>query len=102
MKSLYSILCCITLGGKLKDGIPELQQKLYLSPPSVPSEKEHASCDRIEMDLPFLPSVSEEVLRAPNTIWRDVVDGGKSLYYSSEDDIVFFIRTFLRDILLAL
>jgi hypothetical protein len=58
------------------------------------------------MDLPFLPSVSEDVLHAPNMIWRYAKirkdDGGKFLCYSSEDDIVFFIRTFLRDILLAL
>jgi hypothetical protein len=58
------------------------------------------------MDLPFFPSVPEEVLNAPNVIWRDAhirdTDGGKFLYYSSEDDIVFFIRRFLKDILLAL
>lgn len=58
------------------------------------------------MDLPFFPSVSEEVLRAPNIIWRDAKirekDGGKYLCYSSEDDIVFFIRSFLTDVLLAL
>lgn len=58
------------------------------------------------MDIPFFPSVSEEVLRAPNLIWRDAKirekDGGKCLCYSSEDDIVFFIRRFLTDVLLAL
>jgi hypothetical protein len=58
------------------------------------------------MDLPFFPSVLEEVLNAFNAIWRDAhireADGGKFLYYSSEDDIVFFIRRFLKDILLAL
>ena len=91
---------------ELKDGIPELQQNLTLSPPSVPSEEEHASCDRIEKDLPIFPPVPEEVLHAPNRIWKDAhireADGGKFLYYSSENDIVFFIRMFLKDILLAL
>jgi hypothetical protein len=93
-------------GGKLKDGIPLLQQNLTFSPPSVPSEKDHASCHRQIMDLPFVPSVPKEVLNAVNNIWRDAhireSDGGKYLWYSSEDDIVFFIRRFLKDILLAL
>jgi len=37
----------MAVGAKLRDGIPLLQQNLTLSPPSVPSEKEHASCYRI-------------------------------------------------------
>ena len=88
-------------GGKLKDGIPELQQNLTMSPPSVPSEKDHAFCERLVIDLPFLPSVPQEVLNAPNVIWRNAhvrdTDGGKFLCYSSEDDIVHFIRTFLEE-----
>jgi hypothetical protein len=96
----------MAVGAKLRDGIPLLRQNLTLSPPSVPSEKEHASCDRIEMVLPFFPTVPEDVLYAPNTIWRKArarLNGhGKFLYYSSDDDISYFVRGFLEDILLAL
>jgi hypothetical protein len=95
-----------SVGAKLEDGIPELQQNLTLSPPSVPSEKEHASCDRTVMDLPFITSITVDVLSAPNTVWRKAhtkeTDGRKFLLYSSEDDIVYFVRRFLEDILLAL
>jgi hypothetical protein len=93
-------------GGKLKDGIPVLQQNLSFSPPSVPSEKEHASCARIEMDLPYFPSVPEEVLNAANIIWKysnvRVADGTKFLSYTSEADIVDIVRSFMKDVLLAL
>jgi len=58
------------------------------------------------MVLPFFPTVPDDVLHAPNTIWRKArarLDGhGKFLYYSSEDDISYFVRGFLEDILLAL
>jgi hypothetical protein len=82
-----------------------LQQIRTSSPPSVPSEKEHASCDRIEMELPIFPSVPEEVLYSPNSIWEKVYtrsDGVKFRYYSSEDDIVYLVRRFLESILSAL
>ena len=95
----------VWLGGKLKDGIPELQQNLTFSSPSVPSEKEHALCDRFEMDLPFFPSVPEEVLNAANTIWEMVhtrSNGVKFRYYSSEDDIAYLVRRYLESILSAL
>ena len=103
MRLIY-ILCC-ALGGKLKDGIPKLLLNLALSPPSVPSEKVHASCDRIEMKLPFFPSVPEEVSNASNTIWEMVrtrSNGEKFRCYSSEDDIAYLVRRYLESILSAL
>ena len=107
------VFCVINLsfyvcyvGGKLKDGIAELRQNLTFSPPSVPSEKEHASCDRIEMDLPFFPSVTEEVLHASNRIWIDTdvrdADGARFLWYSLEADIIDIVRSFMKDVLRAL
>jgi hypothetical protein len=60
-----------SFGAKLKDGIPLLQQNLALSPPSVPTEKEHDRCSRRVMDFPFLPEVTEKVLNTFNRIWMD-------------------------------
>lgn len=90
--------------GLLKDGLPELQGKLRAY---VPSENEHASCDRIEMELPCtgFASAHEEILHAANITWRGAktkADGGKFLRCSSIKDIVFFVREFLDDILAAL
>ncbi len=93
------------LGAKLGDGIPELRQNLTLSPPSVPSVKEHAPCHREVKVLPYLAEVTPEVFNATNSLWRASIrsaDEEKFLSYSSEDDIVFWVRLFLTDILLAL
>jgi len=93
------------VGAKLEDGLPELVQNLTLSPPSVPPEKEHASCDRIVRDLSFSTAESVNISGASNTVWRKSTtrsDGSRYLLYSSEDDIVYFVRRFMEDILLAL
>lgn len=93
------------VGAKLGDGLPELVQNLTLSPPSVPPEKEHASCQRIVSDLPFSTAESVNISGATNTVWRKArtrADGSRYLLYSSEDDIVYFVRRFMEDILLAL
>jgi len=71
----------------------------------VPPEKQHASCRRFVKDLPFSTAESVSISGAPNTIWRIAklgADGSKCLFYSSEDDIVHFVRTFMEDILVAL
>jgi hypothetical protein len=100
-----AITCFFLVGAKLGDGLPELVQNLTLSPPSVPPEKEHASCRRIVRDLPFGTSESVNISGAANTVWRKAhtrSDGSRYLLYSSEDDIVYFVRRFMEDILLAL
>jgi len=91
-------------GAKLADGIPELRQNSTLSPPSVPSENEHVSCQREVADFPFIATVSEGILNATNSIWgrAKTANGLKYLLYSSENDIVYIVRRFLEDILLAL
>lgn len=72
----------------------------------MPTEKEHTSCQRKVMDLPFSTAGHVDISNAINTIWRETcirgVDGVKVLLYSSEADIVHFVRDFLRDILFAL
>lgn len=91
-------------GAKLGDGLPELVQNLTLSPPSVPAEKDHASCDRIVRELPF-GNVNLNISGAVNSVWRKAhtrSDGTRYLYYSSEAHIVYFVTRFMEDILLAL
>lgn len=93
------------VGAKLGDGLPELVQNLTLSPPSVPPEKEHASCRRSVRDFPFGTAESVDISGAANTVWRRATtrsDGSRYLLYSSEDDIVYFVRSFMEDILFAL
>ena len=88
----------------LEDGIPNLHQNFTRSPPSIPSEKEHASCHREVADFPFAATVSMNVLNAPNSVWRRTMTqgGSKYLLYSSKGDIAYFVRRFLDDILVAL
>ena len=57
------------------------------------------------MDLPFFPSVPEEVLNAANTIWEMVhttSNGVKYRNYSSEGDIAYLVRRYLESTLSAL
>lgn len=98
------LLCCIIGGKKLRDGIPELIVDLSVSPPSEPSETEHKPCRCIPSELPYSIELTEDVLNAPNTIWIDADKKDTVGYhlYASEDDIIFFVRTFLRDIYVAL
>jgi hypothetical protein len=93
-------------GANLKDGIPKLRH-IRDSPKSyIPYETEHASCSRVIMDLPFVPTVTGDVLNASNSVWREIrtwgPDDGIYRYYSSEVDIMYFLRSYLLDILLAL
>jgi hypothetical protein len=97
---------CVVLDGKLKDGIPLLLQNLSFSPPSVPSEQEHASCERMEMDFPF-PSCPKDISDAPNYVWNLThiftnLDGEKCCSYSTEAQIADIVKIFLRSIVIAL
>lgn len=95
----------VLAGAKLVDGIPKLRQILSRSPPYVPAECDHASCKRIEADFPSMAIVSENILNAPNGVWDNAkTDGNGSHYltYCSEADIVYIVRRFLENIMLAL
>lgn len=93
------------VGGKISDGMPKLSKNVSLSPPSVPPEDEHAPCQRDVRDFPCALPIPGDFSGALSTVWRLAkVDenGTKFLKYGSEDDVIFFMRTFLSDILLAL
>jgi len=92
-------------GAKLVDGIPELRQNLTHSPPSVPTERDHESCNRIEADFPLIVTVSEDILNAKNNIWDRANTDGNDLHYllyCSVADIVYIVKRFLENIMLAL
>jgi hypothetical protein len=93
-------LCSIHfIDAKLEDGIPGMRENLTRSPPSVPTENEHASCSRNVEDLPYTATITDNILGAANTVWRSHRD---CLIYGSEDDIAYFVRRYLEDILVAL
>jgi hypothetical protein len=92
-------------GARLVDGIPELRQNLTHSPPSVPTERDHESCNRIEADFPLIVTVSEDILNAKNNIWDRANTDGNDLHYllyCSVADIVYIVKRFLENIMLAL
>lgn len=88
-------------GAMLGDGFPKLEKNLTVSSPYVPTEAQHASCRRVTMDLPLVPSVTNDVLSATNSVWRATA-GEESLLYSSEADIAGAVKIYLTDIILAL
>eukprot|EP01039_Chlorochromonas_danica_P011404 gene11404-12745_t len=92
-----------TVGETLADGIPKLIQNMTLSSPSVPKEQEHASCQRLVAEFPFVTELTDSILCATNTVWtraRPMTAGGsKFLLYGSENDVVHYVRMFFEDIL---
>lgn len=58
------------------------------------------------MDFPFSAAEHVDISNNSNIIWREArispVDGTKRLVYSSIEDIIYFVRTFVDDVLAAL
>jgi hypothetical protein len=80
-------------------------QNLSRSPPHVPSEIEHARCEGIVMDFPYSAADAIDISGANNAIWEESStrdNGRKYLVYSSENDIIHFVRVFMGNILTAL
>jgi len=76
-----------------------MTRTISLSYGSVLKEIEHASCFREEHRLPFVAPVTESITRCCSKIWDYTSlksDGTKALLYSSEADIMFFVRIFLK------
>eukprot|EP01036_Dinobryon_divergens_P031811 gene31811-41286_t len=61
----------------LADGIPLMEQMFSVSGASIPPEFQHASC---------------------NSLWDQIIVGQRHLHYTTEADVVSFVKTFLRDI----
>ena len=96
--NLYIFYANISTDGTLKDGIPVLvQTRKRKSPPFVPSEVEHARCERVVGPLPFTATITSKVLEADNSVYKraQIINGTKGLWYDSEEDILYFVRCFL-------
>lgn len=82
----------------LADGIPPVEQVISESGASIPLESQHASC-AYETRRDFsLISLAEEAKRYHNRLWGDCPVTLQTLHYTTEDDIVGFVKTFIRDI----
>jgi hypothetical protein len=86
----------------LEDGLPCFYQTITTSPGSVPRETDHAPCDRNVHDFPALFLPSYRVLNGKNDAWGKVGQGKDFLVYSSEFDIVHYVRIYLENILEAM
>ena len=70
----------------------------------MPSEVEHARCERVIGPLPFTATITPAVLDSDNSVYKraQMINGAKGLWYGSDEDILYFVRCFLEDILFAL
>lgn len=90
--------CSSVIQKSLSDGIPPMEQVISESGASIPPESQHASCEHKIMDIFSLQSVSMEVQRYPSSLWNQIIIGQRNLHYTTEEDVVSFVKIFLRDI----
>ena len=82
----------------LADGIPLMEQVLSTSGASIPPECQHASCQHEITDRFSLHSVNFEVKNYRSSLWGQIIVGQRHLHYTTEADVVSFVKTYLRDI----
>jgi hypothetical protein len=82
----------------LADGIPQMEQVISESGAYIPLESQHASCEH-EINQEFtLIEFSIDVKKYQNRVWGDCPATLSNLHYTTEADVVSFVKTFLRDI----
>ena len=82
----------------LADGIPQMEQVISESGASIPLESQHASCEH-EINQEFtLIEFSIDAKKYQNRVWGDCPATLSNLHYTTEADVVSFVKTFLRDI----
>eukprot|EP01036_Dinobryon_divergens_P026414 gene26414-35062_t len=87
-------------GKCIVDGLPPLKKLFTTSQGStIPAEVDHASCERLVRTDFYLYEVPETVKQHPSRIWGE---GEDEIKYSTESDLVSFVRIFLRDIISAM
>jgi len=82
----------------LNDGIPPMEQVISESGASIPPESQHASCEHEIMDSFTLQNVNMEVKHYRSSLWDHIIIGQADLHYTTEADVVVFVKIFLRDI----
>jgi hypothetical protein len=82
----------------LADGIPQMEQVISESGASIPPESQHASCRHEIKDSFTLQSVNVKVRDYRNTLWDGIIIGQADLHYTTEADVVVFVKIFLGDI----
>ena len=75
-----------------------MTQVISESGASVPPESQHASCRHEIKDSFTLQSVSVKVRGYRNTLWDSIIIGEADLHYTTEPDVVGFVKIFLRDV----
>lgn len=73
-------------------------QVISESPASIPPESQHARCKYDTVNSFTLLDESAQVKTRPNTLWNRVIAGQDKLHYTTEADVVLFVRIFLGDI----
>jgi hypothetical protein len=75
-----------------------MEQVISESGASIPPESQHASCKHEIMDSFTLQSVNMEVKHYRSALWDQIIVGQRNLHYTTEADVVSFVKTFLRDV----
>lgn len=75
-----------------------MEQVISESGASIPPESQHASCEHESNRTFAVHTVSLKVKSHRSSLWDQIIVGQKDLHYTTEGDVVVFVKTFLRDI----
>eukprot|EP01036_Dinobryon_divergens_P032238 gene32238-41783_t len=82
----------------LTDGIPLMEVVISESGASIPPESQHTSCEHKITDSFTLQSVNFQVQNYRSSLWDQIIVGQRHLHYTTEADVVSFVKIYLRDI----
>ena len=79
-----------------------MKQTITSSLGSIPKEIDHAKCKQVVRSDFFLCPVPESVKLHTSRIWGGIIASRVELSYSTEADIVGFVKIFLEDLIVAM
>ena len=79
-----------------------MKQTITSSLGSIPKEIDHAKCKQVVRSDFFLCPVPESVKLHTSRIWGGMIASREELSYSTEADIVGFVKIFLEDLIVAM
>jgi hypothetical protein len=83
---------------RLADGIPQMEQVISNSGATIPLESEHSPCEH-EINPSFtVQCVSRQVKNYQSSLRAHIIVGQTSLHYTTEADVLMFVKLFLRDV----